>query len=292
MDIEIIHAIAPGARLVVYAWSATSGEAVFVGRAVQENPGAIISQSWHGCEASMSEATLEAYRSALQRVAAQGTTVFSVTGDGGAYACLTENEDWGRPPSSDRLGAVVPASVPFGVAVGGTRLSIRGDGIWYRETVWEWPALTEASGGWPSAYYARPEWQVGAGLPDFATQPKRLTPDVAADAEAGMAIFVTDLGWVLSGGTSASAPIWAGATALINGYLKSRGLPAVGAFTPTLYALAANKQPFPPFHDIVVGGNLVDYASPGWDSSTGLGSPDVYNLARDIEAYFRSGGKP
>jgi kumamolisin len=292
LDLEIIHAIAPGAKLVVYAWAANSGDAAYVARAIEENPGAILSQSWHACEQGLSAATLEAYRAALKRASEQSETVFSATGDGGAYACLTQNEDWGTPPSADRIGAVTPASVPFGIAVGGTRLSVRTDGSYYRETVWEWPAMTEASGGGASTYFARPDWQFGPGLPAADAQTHRLTPDVAAVAEGGMAIFTTAGGWELAGGTSESTPIWAGITALINGYLRGRGLPAVGAFAPALYALARSPQPYPPYHDVVVGGNLVELAGPGWDSSTGLGSPDAYDLARDVEAYMRAGSPP
>ena len=36
------------------------------------------------------------------------------------------------------------------------------------------------------------------------------------------------------------------------------------------------------FHDIAAGRNLYYPATPGWDYATGLGTPDVYNLARDL----------
>jgi kumamolisin len=38
----------------------------------------------------------------------------------------------------------------------------------------------------------------------------------------------------------------------------------------------------PAFHDIVLGGNAVDTAAPGYDLVTGLGTPNVDNLAQDL----------
>lgn len=291
MDLEVVHAIAPGARLVVYA-SKSSRVSVMTkieDRAVNENPGAVISQSWGSCEPAASNATLDAHASIYARSAERGVTVFASSGDSGAYTCLTENKDWGSPPTDRRIGASLPSSVPFVTSVGGTRLSLRADGSYYHETVWSWPALTEASGGGPSSYYARPDWQTGPGV---AAGDRRLTPDIAADAESGMAIFNTGIGWNAGGGTSLSAPILAGMTALINDYLKRQGLPPVGFLNLALYALAREPQPFPPFHDVVQGSNLLEPATVGHDTSTGLGSPDAWNLARDLEARMRAGGVP
>ena len=64
--------------------------------------------------------------------------------------------------------------------------------------------------------------------------------------------------------------------------------PTNGFLAPTLYKLASTKQPFPPFHDVVAGGNRHFDAGPGWDYSTGLGSPDVWNLGRDIVKYLKA----
>jgi subtilase family serine protease len=45
--------------------------------------------------------------------------------------------------------------------------------------------------------------------------------------------------------------------------------------------------PAPPFHDVTVGGNRYYPATSGWDFATGLGSPNVYNLAQDIVRYLK-----
>jgi kumamolisin len=57
---------------------------------------------------------------------------------------------------------------------------------------------------------------------------------------------------------------------------------------PILYRLASTKQPYVAFHDVRVGGNRFYDAGPGWDYATGLGSPDVWNLARDLTAFVRA----
>jgi hypothetical protein len=49
-----------------------------------------------------------------------------------------------------------------------------------------------------------------------------------------------------------------------------------------LYEIAAEQPAGAVFHDVVRGGNLGYMAGPGWDFSTGLGSPLVAPLARAI----------
>ncbi len=78
---------------------------------------------------------------------------------------------------------------------------------------------------------------------------------------------------------------------LVNQYLKKQGQKPIGFANPALYALAAGKPPFPPYHDVVTGTNLVFPATPGYDLASGLGTPDAYNLARDLEAYQKNGGR-
>ena len=78
--------------------------------------------------------------------------------------------------------------------------------------------------------------------------------------------------------------------ALIEQYARQHGVPRLGFIDPVLYALAATPQRYPPFHDVTVGANRFYPATKGWDFATGLGSPDVYNLARDVVAYLKEHG--
>jgi kumamolisin len=76
--------------------------------------------------------------------------------------------------------------------------------------------------------------------------------------------------------------MWAGSTATINEYLQKQGKSRIGFANPTLYALANSQQQYPPFHDVTSGDNLYYPATANYDLASGLGSPDIYNIARDI----------
>lgn len=105
-------------------------------------------------------------------------------------------------------GAEWPASSSRVIAVGGTSLVRDGSARGWSETVWS------GSGGGCSAYIAKPAWQHDA---DCAN---RTSNDIAAfaDPNPGVAVYDSYLsqspGWRTYGGTSAAAPIVAGAIAL------------------------------------------------------------------------------
>ena len=54
------------------------------------------------------------------------------------------------------------------------------------------------------------------------------------------------------------------------------------------YRVAAGSA-LPGFRDMSVGGNAVDHAAPGYDTVTGLGSPNADNLARVLLDAQREG---
>ena len=109
-----------------------------------------------------------------------------------------------------------------------------------------------------------------------------MTPDVAAVADPFTGVqIVFKQQQVVGGGTSQSAPIWAGLAAVMNQYLIANGGHAIGDLNPLLYRIAAGAM-LPAFRDVTLGGNAVDSAGPGYDLVTGLGTPDVDNLVRNL----------
>lgn len=72
-----------------------------------------------------------------------------------------------------------------------------------------------------------------------------------------------------------------GFAAVMNQYLVDGGGSRLGDLNPLLYRVARGAG-LPGFHDVVLGGNAVAKAGPGYDLATGLGTPDVDNLARNI----------
>jgi kumamolisin len=131
-----------------------------------------------------------------------------------------------------------------------------------------------SSGGGKSIYFSRPPWQKGAGV----TGRRRLVPDVSAtaDPEEGGLVILHGVPHQY-GGTSWSAPIWAGICALLNAVRKNNGRPPLPFLNPFLYPLADLC-----FQDILDGSNGVYHAKQGYDLVTGLGSPNVAALIKEL----------
>jgi kumamolisin len=120
-------------------------------------------------------------------------------------------------------------------------------------------------------YFARPPWQKGQGI----TGRRRLVPDVSATADPEDGGFVVLHGHVAQfGGTSWSAPVWAGFCALINDARIRAGKPPLPFLPPLLYPLLGSDA----FRDITAGSNGVYHATHGFDLVTGLGAPSVRHL--------------
>jgi kumamolisin len=295
MDMETVHEIAPQAHLVFdnleSISKATSDADVFaqaITQAANQFPASIMSLSLGICETdtqAFDRSDLMALNSAVAAAEAKGSTVFASSGDTGGLDCTPSNDD-GLPPTSSDVGVSVPASLPAVTGTGGTALTTDASGNYVGETTWSEPLLSQGSGGGVSVISQRPSWQTGVGTGGQADQGNgREVPDVSADSDPSTGNAIVENGNdEQGGGTSLAAPIWAGMTALMDQYLKANHDAPVGFFNPILYHLADSSVPFPPFHDVTVGGNDFYNATPGYDMVTGLGSPDVYNLARDLKA--------
>jgi kumamolisin len=293
MDVEVIHAIAPKATITVYNCAnpcSNSSLLTAIDAAIKGTPHGVISMSLIGCELNDSQADISAIATTENKAAAEGTSFYISTGDSGAYECLTN--DWSSPPVPKYI-TVSDLSDPANVtAVGGTRVSLNKDGTRYREEVWENPAQTSGPGGGVSTLLPIPDYQRSVLQAQDNPNNMRQQPDVSADADpaTGAAINVQGT-FTQGGGTSQAAPIWAGLTVLIDQYLLSKNLPVAGFVNPALYALASGHPRYPPFYDVTVGSNLHYAAKPGYDLATGLGTPNAWNLARDLEQYIKNGGR-
>jgi kumamolisin len=300
MDLQVVHEIAPRATIIVYNldlhrlsqesktvqdWATAFLR--FQDRMIIQNPGAVFSISLgYACDGLWGKAGAQAWKSVYDEADRLGESVFVASGDSGAYGCLDALAKRGTPPAGSYLGLGYPEACPGVTAVGGTRLSVLQQGGWYDETVWEDPLETEGSEGGLSVYQPRPGWQRGPGVQNQYSNGNREIPDVAADADGVSSVAVYEGGQLGPvGGTSQAAPIWAGIAALIDEYLKKQGVHPIGFMNPALYTLAATHQPNPPFHDVTTGDNLYYPATPGYDLATGLGTPDAWNLARDLVRY-------
>jgi kumamolisin len=283
LDIDVIRAIAPAAQIDVYqVGQSSSGYTDAINQIVAAHSYQVVSSSWGQCELGIDPAERAGDSQALAAARAADISVFVASGDSGAYDCQEGNL------LEHQLSVDWPASSANVIAVGGTRLSVRANGSYAGESAWEDPLSARGGGGGFTTGDARPAWQRGPGVLDRYSTGRRQLPDVSADADPGTGWSIYSNGaYTEAGGTSAATPFWAASTLLIEQYAAEHGVSRLGFVDPLLYALASSRQPFPPFHDVTVGANRYFAAAPGWDPATGLGSPDVYNLARDMVAYLR-----
>ena len=264
LDIEVAGAVAPGAKMAVYfAPNTDAGFLDAINQAVTDakNNPSVVSISWGGPESTWTAQSLLSYNNALQAAAAVGVTICVAAGDDGS----TDGVDDGRQHVD------FPASSPYSLACGGTRLVGTGSTI-TDEEVWNDLPSDGATGGGISATFPLPAWQAKAHIPP-STNPGgfagRGVPDVAGDADpaTGYQVGVDGTDTVV-GGTSAVAPLWAGLMACLNSGLKT----PVGYFHPNLYQQVALQAGT--FRDVPSGNNGDYTAGPGWDACTGWGSPN------------------
>jgi kumamolisin len=290
MDLEVAHAIAPDARMVVINARPTleGGRtyeriAEMFDSANRQSPGAVWSLSigW-GCDALITATDLKPVQSALERAHANGTSVFDASGDTGGLECKG-GTNWASPPGPDDVGLDAISSLPGVTSVGGTTLSTDANGQWLAEQAWIDSPLSQGTSGGVSKLFPRPVWQRRLAIDrDAGKRQRRLTPDVSALADPFTGVRIRfDQQDLVGAGTSQAAPIWAGLTALMNQYLLANGGRRLGDINPLLYRVAAGANS-PGFRDVTLGGNAVDVAIPGYDLVTGLGSPNVELLARDF----------
>jgi len=339
LDVEWSGAIAPNATIdfvVSSSTDTTDGVDLSAEYIVDHNLAPIMTTSFAACEAQLGSSEDQFIESIYEQAAAQGITVIDSSGDTGVAGC--DPNDGSEAAATQGLGVSGLASTPFNVAVGGTEFN-EGSGTFWSATndpsthasvlspipeeVWNESCLNascnqsgplSASGGGQSLLYTKPAWQF-TSIPGVANDNTRDVPDIAFSA-AGHDGYVVCQGrscepngqgafaFEVFGGTSASAPSFAGVMALVE--QKTNAIQ--GQANYTLYALARNESWTAcnsatgtqaslancVFLDTTTGNNSVPCASGssnctngtltgfkagvGYDMATGLGSINVTNL--------------
>jgi kumamolisin len=297
MDLEVAHAIAPDAqKVVVNARPTVEGDGAYekIGQLFEsvdrQFPGAVWSLSigW-GCDSLISAADLAPVSAALAVAQKRGTSAFDASGDTAGLECKGGDE-WSSPPGPDDIGLDAVSSLPAMTSVGGTTLSTDEQGGWMGERAWVDSPLSQGTSGGVSALFDRPAWQSSLSI-ERDVRHRRLAPDVAAVADPFTGVrIVFNRQDAVGAGTSQAAPIWAALTVLMNQYLVAHGGKPLGNINPLLYRVAAGANR-PAFRDVSFGGNAVDSSQPGYDVVTGLGSPNVDFLVRDL-LDIQKGGAP
>jgi len=292
LDVEYAHAMAPGANLVL-AIAATDNNFDLNAAEAQvfpKYPGAIVSQSFGDWETDATAGTSFAEQHKIFKAATKvGDTLLASAGDAGA----TWTQFTG---TTSPAIASYPASDPLVTSVGGTQGKpypgglLNTAGAYGGEATWNEPQFDAATGGAPSMLFRAPSWQ--RSITGYLT---RTVPDVAYDAAINGGVEVIASPFIyLVGGTSVGSPQWAAIFALVNQARASAERDPIGFANAALYKLGrqgeamgdpeGNAKPsFAVFHDITSGNNALDSsigfsAKPGYDLTTGWGTPNVATL--------------
>ncbi len=267
LDVEAVHAIAPGANIVYVggadcstglddAWAST----------IDNHVADVITNSWSdGLDdlADLGQEYIDFYNQFALEAALTGITVSFSSGDSGDHTA------GGTDPASKT--AEFPADVPWVTGVGGTSVEIGSRGQWLGEYGWQssYSALTDGAwtpappgkyssggGGGTSQLFAQPFYQRRA-VPSSMSQyygstPMRVVPDVAmpGDPNTGFLVGETQVFpdgtyWdqYRIGGTSLSSPLFAGMVAVAGQAARH----PLGFVNPLLYSLIGSRA----LHDIV-----------------------------------------
>ena len=244
LDVEAVHAMAPGANIRYYASSSCFDDDFLdtLARVTDEGVAQVVSNSWGDAGEVTSSEAVTAYEAIFQQAALQGISVLFSSGDSGDEVANTGLKQ-----------ADYPATEPFVTAVGGTATGIGDDGKRIFDTGWGTRTYSLAkddkswtpggylygAGGGVSSLFNQPSYQRGVVASQLSNG--RAVPDVAMDADpqTGMLIGQTQEfsdGTYYSeyriGGTSLASPLLAGMTALAVQNNQGRGF---GLLNPVIY---------------------------------------------------------
>lgn len=337
LDVEWVHAIAPGAKIILVVAPTNSFGDLFGGiLTAAQQPGVVaISNSWSGFEAGLDPTFQHSSDAAFKLVDAQGISMQFATGDAGDNVTAAGFYDVSWPSSSPNV-----------TAVGGVSLALKNNKHIAFQTAWgnniteiaDTVALgsppleftnnegfTGGGGGGKSDIYPQPNFQRGI------SGPTRKIPDISwlADPFTGVEIIYTSdamggLSIEVIGGTSLATPMFSALWGIAN--QKARH--PLGNAAPYLYRMpygaitdvdavsspenvtgtitsadgvefwnsrylaiplqgqeefysALYNSPFSTrWFVLTFGTDSTLHVGPGFDTATGLGTPDGWNFVQ------------
>ncbi|NUP51229.1 MAG: S8/S53 family peptidase [Catenulispora sp.] len=338
LDVEMAHGLAPDAKVITVAANSCFDSDLLAAEAtiVDNHLADIVSNSWgeimYSTAGDIDPAAMKAYDQIFKQGAVEGIAFDFSSGDcmnGDAYSTATGlNCD----PTASRAQVQWPTSSAWVTSVGGTALGLNKNGYSFEApmadtrsgrtapgaTAWAPGGQTFGAGGGVSETIAQPWYQSWTVPHSMATtlmdgtktaQPKRTIPDISLNGDLYFSSTLVGQTDQASGtyseggygGTSVSAPAWAGV--LASAQQAQWGIP-VGFANPAIYARGwlTNDVVQTPrqiagsaVHSVVfqypasspVAGmyRLISYgvdeglpAARGYDLATGVGSPNAVFL--------------
>jgi subtilase family serine protease len=333
LDVEMAHGFAPDAKIVTVAANSCYDSDLIAAEAeiVDNHLADIVSNSWgesiYSTAGDADPATMAAYDQIFELGATEGIAFDFSTGDCMNNDAYSVSTGLNCDPTVSRASVDWPTSSTWVTAVGGTALGLGKQGGYSFETAmgdnrsgrtaagatsWAASAGTFGGGGGVSETEAQPWYQswvvpkkLSTTLMDGTkTTPKRTIPDISLNGDLyfSSTLVGQTTGGVYSeagyGGTSVSAPSWAGI--LADAQQAQHGIP-VGFANPAIYfraSLATDVTGNPrqigntPIDSVIFeypsdspysgSYRLVQYnadeglpATRGYDLATGVGSPNA-----------------
>jgi len=241
----------------------------------------VVSTSWGLCVGSTPDSSIANENAAFLQADAAGQAWFAASGDLGSNDC-------GGSPNPDTDWPATSAHV---TGAGGSDLTDNFDANGWNQGYSAEIACSDGGGGIPSKsgpIYDRPSWQTGPGVPAGT---KRVVPDISAHygtcSGTGNSAYAVTLGSFIfqTSGTSAVAPMWAGAWAVGNQVVGQN----MGHAAPLLYRILRSEggtSYAASFNDVTLGSNGAYSAGAGYDPTTGIGTPRWNGLFADLAALF------
>jgi subtilase family serine protease len=302
LDVLWAHAIAPGANIKLVLAKSDADADIQSAReyAVAHHLGDVISQSFGENESCMDPNLVARQHQAFAEATVNDTTIFASTGDSGAAQETCDGLSFVKAASS-------PASDPLVTAVGGTELNAAGycftalgcnpatsplPGTFQGEVAWNEPGIGATGGGF-SVLYDEPSYQKGA----IHGGKQRGVPDVSYTAAVlhGVLTYLNipgiPPGFYLFGGTSVGSPQWSAILSIAD---QKAGYD-LGFINTALYHIGQAPPHYSvSFFDVTSGNNSFAgvtgfNAGPGWDPTTGLGSPTTDRLVSHLIQFVSPG---
>ena len=313
LDVEVAHAMAPGASIVLAETPGTTEQNIAAGGGypqlmeaenylITHHVGDVISQSFSLPEQNFPAGDIQRLRQTYVNALAHRVTVLAASNDNGVSGPIPT----GKAYYQHRV-VEWPASDPLVTGVGGVKFFLNAAGhpvapvaAWNDTYALASPQPWASNGG-VSAMFGRPSYQdpvrgvVGnqRGVPDIS---------LSASISAGVLVYGSFPGngfpfhgWTAGGGTSEATPELAGIVAVADQYAGRR----LGLINPALYKLSWAHAPG--LADVTRGGNTVSFplatglftvpgyrAGPGYDLVTGLGTVDAARLVPELARASRS----
>jgi subtilase family serine protease len=308
--VEVVHAVAPGANILLVTTSTPLTRGGFADlmdaeqNVIDNGLAQVILQGFGASEQFFNPNELQSLRHAFISAQQHGVTVLAPSGDGGAVGTTSElSVEW---PASDPLvlgvGGTYLCTHPLATATTPRTVDTADPPARCQHNPGQAEVGWTLSGGGFSQLFSRPIYQntlpagstvIGAmrGVPDVSSQASALAGALvfdSLDGNGGLACGPQpcSTGWYDAGGTALATSEWAALVAIAVQFNGQHGL---GLINPALYKLASDPTYARDFFDVSVGTNSVNSvtgypATTGWDPVTGLGTPNAANLVPDLVA--------